>query len=165
MVRLLVWWSALALHGGTSAGQVPLACDEESELMRNVKFIRTVCSQAHETFVDSYTYTPSSCHTATCKIAVDRVSRDCGELVQRSGFFSGRRKELAAAVSLCATAPAPAELHVVVDDDGSATSDIVSCAGTLSDGAGEYGKSWRWRTAFTPWGEIVLQYWVEDRPS
>ena len=44
-----------------AAASLPHGCDEESELMRNLAHIRTVCAQAGEQFADAFTPFPSTC--------------------------------------------------------------------------------------------------------
>eukprot|EP01048_Picozoa_sp_COSAG05_P022757 COSAG05_NODE_4671_length_1416_cov_2.463174_1_plen_383_part_01 len=125
-------------EGGAST--LPLACDEELELMQNLKFIQTTCAQAGESFSDNSPI-PSTCATFSCKYAVDRVFRDCGPLLASSGWYETRLKVVQAAAGRCVAASLPATDEYFVADPP--IKPIEGCEGVLSDGHGDYGANWR----------------------
>ena len=75
---LLAIAATAALPGRGAATTLPLTCDEEAELVRNLDYVRDVCQQTGESFLDSRVRVPSTCASPTCKVAVERVARDCG---------------------------------------------------------------------------------------
>ena len=139
MMRLLVTLAAVSGSVHTAAAaSLPLACDTESELVRNLDFVRDVCAQTGESFADSYTRVPNTCASPTCKVAVERAARDCGPLLASSPWFKTWDEGLHAAQAKCAPTAPPPTMHAVATPP----SRIVSCSGVLSDGAGEYGSGW-----------------------
>ena len=131
----------VALFEFGRAGTLPLSCDDPSELTDGLDYVREVCTQAGESFSDSSPHNPVpiTCASSTCKVAVDRVSRDCGPLMTES-YFSYKKQLLDAAVTACASAPAPATTHLVGFPK---PPDIVSCDGELSGRAGGSGANYR----------------------
>ena len=129
----------LALLQLGRAGTLPLSCDMESELMAGLSYIREICTQTGESFSSPQNPLPSTCATPACKVAVDRVSRDCGPLLAGDSWFAATKGFLDAAAAACASTPAPATTHSVAHPSPPY---IVSCAGELSGRAGGSDNNW-----------------------
>ena len=128
-VSLLFIAAASTIPGRGTAATLPLACDEEVELVRNLDYVRDVCEQTGETFPDSRVRVPSTCASPTCKVAVERVGRDCGPVLASSPWYKSWADVLSAGVATCAATAAPSSTHVVADP----TTEIVSCGGVLTE--------------------------------
>eukprot|EP01047_Picozoa_sp_COSAG01_P004878 COSAG01_NODE_162_length_23597_cov_21.924130_21_plen_741_part_00 len=107
--------------------------------------VKTVCHSADEKFVDPYDPVPSSCATLDCADAVRRAERECGPLLDKSGWFKTRKSQLAAAVHRCETAAVDPDRYVVQPPSPSGpmrgtVHTISSCRGTISDGEGKFDK-------------------------
>ena len=97
----------LALFELGRAGALPLSCDDPSELASGLAYVREICTQTGESFSSPYNPLPKSCKSPTCKVAVDRVSRDCAPLMASDAWFSFQKQMLGGAVAACASTPWP----------------------------------------------------------
>ena len=132
---LLAIAATAALPGRGAATTLPLTCDEEAELVRNLDYVRDVCQQTGESFLDSRVRVPSTCASPTCKVAVERVARDCGPLLASSTWYKTWADVLSAGAAECAATVAPSSTHVVADPPAQ----VVSCGGVLTEGASADG--------------------------
>eukprot|EP01049_Picozoa_sp_SAG25_P002929 SAG25_NODE_159_length_13431_cov_7.038629_7_plen_593_part_00 len=120
-------------------------CNTEPELYEMFEHVKTVCHSADEKFVDPYDPVPSSCVTLDCADAVRRAERECGPLLDKSGWFKTRKSQLAAAVHRCETAAVDPDRYVVQPPIPSGpmrgtVHTISGCRGTISDGEGKFDK-------------------------
>jgi hypothetical protein len=121
------------------AGTLPISCDDPSELTDGLDYVQKVCTQTGESFSSPYNPIPISCTSSACKVAVGRVSRDCGPLLSGDSWFAATKGFLDAAVTACAPTPAPATTNSL---DHSSPPYIVSCTGELSGRAGGSGSNY-----------------------
>jgi hypothetical protein len=127
---------------GNTMGQLDQGCNTELELYEMFEHVKTVCHSADEKFADPYDPVPSSCVTLDCADAVRRAERECGPLLDKSGWFKTRKSQLAAAVHRCETAAVDPDRYVVQPAFSSGpmrgtVHTISSCRGTISDGEGQ----------------------------
>ena len=131
-----------AVLGSAAAQGGSLSCDTQQELTRNLEYVRTVCSQAGETFAqdDPFDPVPLTCSKPVCARAVERVATDCGGLLGH-GWFETWNRKLTAAVAKCALLPPPSHIYPI-----GATTTMTDCDGTLTDGGGKGGFNWNKHT-------------------
>eukprot|EP01043_Picozoa_sp_COSAG02_P041697 COSAG02_NODE_3479_length_6673_cov_3.496197_1_plen_657_part_00 len=110
-----------------------LGCDSEDELLANLRFVYTACSQAGESFAEVDTLVPSTITTRGCAETVRRVARDCQGLLLRSpAWFAGRKRALDAAVASAAAIPNNVDEMFHIADPNINT--IHTCGAVLDDG-------------------------------
>ena len=141
-LRVLLGLSVLV---ACSAQRSRLRCDTQLELYENLAYVRNTCEQVNETFADVQTPVPLTCKSPACHRTIRQVAEDCDGLLQSSAWYTTWRNYVQAAVARCVASSSsaiPAAGVYPVQDPGRAQP-ITACAGTVSDGNGEYGNNWQ----------------------
>ena len=144
VVALSTWIACWVPLARAQTESLDYGCDTEGGLQSGLRYVRTVCEQAKESFADPFDPIPTTCQTTPCSRAVLRVATVCGELLSKSAWFDKARTELRTAVAKCSRTAQPdvSPTFVVREENDPANLPITSCSGTLTDGDGEYGNSW-----------------------
>ena len=109
-------------------------CDSEEELLANLQWAHSACSQAGESFEEAEALLPSSVTSRGCAEVVRRVAHDCDALLLHSPvWFAGQKALLDAAVASSAAIPDLDTDHVYHISDP-ALRTIHTCGAVLTDG-------------------------------
>jgi hypothetical protein len=126
------------LLGPLVEGSNPVQCTTESEFwMNGYGFLTDVCKGAGEECGDGGRGFPTSCRTATCRMAVDRVFSGCRTFASSDQFFAAQWAQISGQHELCQRQPpstqALRKILVAEGDPDRIVSGGDACGATLLD--------------------------------